>query len=48
MKKALIIMDMQEVSAGCDHAAFFKYNSGLLERVNTVIDSSGAELAEGL
>ena len=42
MKKALLVIDMQEVTVGRNHADFFKYDNELLDRVNTVIGSSDA------
>ena len=40
MKKALIVIDMQEICIGKDHAEYFKYDDGLLDAVNQVIDNS--------
>ena len=42
MKKALLVIDMQEVTVGRNHADFFKYDNELIDRVNTVISSSDA------
>ena len=42
MKKALLVIDMQEVTVGRNHADFFKYDNELLDRVNTVISNSDA------
>ena len=42
MKKALLVIDMQEVTVGRNHADFFKYDNELLDRVNAVIGSSDA------
>lgn len=40
MKKALLVIDMQQVSVGKDHAEYFKYDDGLLAAVNRVIDQN--------
>lgn len=40
MKKALLVIDMQEVSVGKNHAEYFKYDSSLLSAVNRVIDDN--------
>ena len=40
MKKALLVIDMQEICIGKDHADYFKYDDSLLTAVNQVIDSS--------
>lgn len=41
MKKALLVIDMQNVCVGENHAAYFKYNStDLVEAVNKVIDTN--------
>ena len=40
MKKALLVIDMQEICIGKAHADYFKYEDGLLTAVNQVIDSS--------
>lgn len=37
--KTLIVMDMQEISVGENHAKMFDYKKDLLERVNKVIDT---------
>gem|GEM_PF-2797640 len=38
MKKALLVIDMQNVCVGENHSPFFKYdNSNLIENVNAVI-----------
>ena len=42
MKKALLVIDMQEVTVGRNHADFFKYDNELLDRVTTVISNSDA------
>lgn len=42
MKKALLVIDMQEATVGKDHADFFKYDSALLDRVNKVISETDA------
>lgn len=45
MKKALLVIDMQNVCVGEKHATFFKYNnSDLLQEVNKVIDANGNNL----
>ena len=43
MKKALLVMDMQEVTVGGNHADFFRYDSDLLQKVNAVIRETDAE-----
>lgn len=41
MKKALLVIDMQNVCVGENHATYFKYNNTeLVEAVNKVIDSN--------
>lgn len=41
MKKALLVIDMQNVCVGEKHARFFQYNnSDLLHEVNKVIDAN--------
>ena len=40
MKKALLVMDMQEVTVGDNHAAMFRYPTDLLRRVNAVIEQN--------
>lgn len=41
MKKALLVIDMQNVCVGERHAAYFKYdNNTLIEEVNKVIDEN--------
>lgn len=41
MKKALLVIDMQNVCVGKNHATYFKYNNTeLVEAVNKVIDSN--------
>lgn len=40
MKKALLVIDMQEITVGTNHAAYFQYDSGLLSAVNRIIDES--------
>ena len=41
MKKALLVIDMQNVCVGENHAKYFKYNnSDLIKAVNTVIDDN--------
>ena len=40
MKKALLVIDMQEICIGKNHADYFKYDDSLLSAVNQVIDSS--------
>lgn len=44
MKKALLVVDMQEATVGETHADFFKYDNGLLERVNSVIKKTNASV----
>ena len=43
MGKALLVLDMQEAVVGTHHAAFFRYDSGLLQSVNAVIDRTDAD-----
>ena len=43
MRKALLVIDMQEAVVGQHHADFFRYDSDLLERVNAVIRSTDAD-----
>ena len=40
MKKALLVIDMQEICIGKNHADYFKYDDDLLDAVNQVIDNS--------
>lgn len=41
MKKALLVIDMQNVCVGEKHAKFFKYNNeALIQEVNKVIDAN--------
>ena len=40
MKKALFVIDMQEITSGKNHAEYFKYDSGLLSSVNQIIDDN--------
>lgn len=41
MKKALLVIDMQNICVGENHAAYFKYNNvALIEAVNRVIDTN--------
>ena len=40
MKKALLVIDMQEITIGKNHADYFKYDDSLLSAVNEVIDSN--------
>lgn len=40
MKKALLVVDMQEVCVGKDHAEFFQYGDSLMPAVNDVIDKN--------
>lgn len=45
MKKALLVIDMQEVCVGDKHASYFKYdNEPLLHEVNKVIDANKENL----
>lgn len=39
MKKALLVMDMQEVVIGKNHADFLNYEDTLLKEINKVIDT---------
>ena len=38
MKKALLVIDMQEFTVGENHANIFKYPGDIVARVNKVID----------
>lgn len=40
MRKALIVMDMQEITVGATHAPVFNYPEGLINRVNAVIEDN--------
>lgn len=40
MKKALLVIDMQEVSVGKHHAEYFKYDKELMANVNQIIDEN--------
>ena len=40
MKKALLVIDMQEINIGKNHAEYFQYDSGLLLSVNQIIDDN--------
>lgn len=40
MRKALLVIDVQEVCVGRDHAEFFKYDANLLTSVNQIIDEN--------
>lgn len=40
MKKALLVIDMQEITVGKNHAEFFKYDNNILSAVNQVIDDN--------
>ena len=45
MKKALLVIDMQNVSVGEKHAAYFKYdNRELIQKVNEIIDVNDKNL----
>lgn len=44
MKKALIVIDMQEATVGVNHSKFFKYDNGILKRVNSVISKTDASI----
>lgn len=45
MKKALLVIDMQNVSVGEKHAAYFKYNNReLIRKVNKIIDANEKNL----
>ncbi len=46
MKKALLVIDMQNVSVGEDHASYFKYDCERLTGVNGVIDENQIECVE--
>ena len=38
MAKALLILDMQEVTVGKNHAEMFKYPSDMIQKVNSIIE----------
>ena len=40
VKKALLVIDMQEVTVGKNHAEYFQYDADLLSFVNQVIDEN--------
>lgn len=41
MKKALLVVDMQNVCVGEKHSDYFKYNNhSLIEKVNNAIESN--------
>lgn len=40
MKKALLVMDMQEVTVGENHAGLFRYPADLISKVNAVIQEN--------
>lgn len=45
MKKALLVIDMQNVCVGEKHAAYFKYNNReLIQKVNKIIDANEKNL----
>ncbi|MDC7289154.1 cysteine hydrolase [Blautia schinkii] len=44
MKKALFVIDMQEICVGKNHADFFNYEENLVEKVNNVIDKNKEEV----
>lgn len=45
MKKALLVIDMQNVCVGEKHAAYFKYNNReLIRKVNKIIDANEKNL----
>ena len=44
MKKALLVIDMQEATVGKNHAEFFKYDTNLLQKVNDVINNTDSDL----
>lgn len=44
MKKALLVIDMQEATIGANHANFFKYENELLKRVNDIIKNTDAAI----
>ena len=45
MRKALLVIDMQNVCVGEKHAAYFKYNNReLIRKVNKIIDANEKNL----
>ena len=42
MKKVLLVVDMQEVCIGENHAKIFQYEEALIDRVNEVCDMQQA------
>lgn len=42
MSKALLVLDMQEVAVGVNHAKMFKYPADLLDKVNASINNTDA------
>ena len=47
MKKALLVIDMQNVCVGEKHATYFKYdNENLIQAVNKVIDENNSSVVD--
>ena len=45
MKKALLVIDMQNVCVGKKHARYFKYNNKtLIQSVNDIIDANKSDI----
>lgn len=44
MSKALLVIDMQEVTIGINHAKMFNYSEDLLTRVNEAIENTDAKV----
>ena len=44
MSKALLILDMQEVTVGKNHAEMFKYPADMIQRVNSVIEDNSESI----
>lgn len=40
MKKALLVIDVQEVFVGENHTKLFDYDRGLVDRINSIIDEN--------
>lgn len=44
MRKALMVIDMQEFTVGINHAKMFDYSSDLLENANRIINNTDADI----
>ena len=43
MRKALLVIDMQEITVGSNHAPVFNYPADLINKVNAVIEANNGE-----